>query len=192
MTRWLAACGALALITAGVVLLKTAGPTAAPTVAGGLAETTDASSDPRQTAAGRSSQPSPRATASGPAPPAPVAPPPGVALPPAAVPPMPAEFSNTPPAVILESLRTCFRDFGSAFGGNPVGTNPEITSALNGGNPKQTVFLRQDGNRINSRGELVDAWGTPYFFHQLSALDMEIHSAGPDLKMWTDDDLVIK
>ena len=46
--------------------------------------------------------------------------------------------------------------------------------------------------RINSQGELIDPWGTPYFFHQLSGTEMEIHSAGPDKVMWTQDDLVIK
>ena len=48
------------------------------------------------------------------------------------------------------------------------------------------------GLRLNAAGELVDPWGTPYFFHQLSATEMEIHSAGPDKVMWTRDDLVIK
>jgi hypothetical protein len=89
-------------------------------------------------------------------------------------------------------MRTVIRLYGSTFGGNPVGTNPEITKALQGDNPKQINFLRADGNRINARGELVDAWDTPYFFHQLSATEMEIRSAGPDKTMYTPDDLVIK
>jgi hypothetical protein len=46
--------------------------------------------------------------------------------------------------------------------------------------------------RINGNGELVDVWGTPYFFHQLSGTDTEIHSAGPDRIMWTADDLITK
>ncbi|PWU14140.1 MAG: hypothetical protein C5B50_17870 [Verrucomicrobia bacterium] len=79
------------------------------------------------------------------------------------------------------------------FGGNPVGTNQEITQALNGDNPKQINFLNPDaGMRVNALGELIDAWGTPYFFHQLSATEMEIRSAGPDKVMWTGDDLVTK
>lgn len=79
------------------------------------------------------------------------------------------------------------------FGGNPVGTNPEITAALNGNNPKGANFIQPDaGMRINAKGELVDPWGTPYFFHQLSGTEMEIHSAGPDRVMWTADDLVVK
>ena len=45
---------------------------------------------------------------------------------------------------------------------------------------------------INPNGELVDSWGTPFFFHQLSSMDLEIRSAGPDRIMWTTDDLVTK
>ena len=78
------------------------------------------------------------------------------------------------------------------FGGNPIGTNLEITRALDGDNPKEVKFLGPDGNRLNGKGELVDAWGTPYFFHQLSALEMEIRSAGPDRVFYTADDLVMK
>ena len=98
-----------------------------------------------------------------------------------------------PPATVLDNMRTAVRQYGLRFGGNPVGTNPEITKALNGGNPKQVKFIPPDaGLRINGQGELIDPWGTPFFFHQLSAMEMEIRSAGPDKVMWTDDDLVTK
>jgi hypothetical protein len=97
-----------------------------------------------------------------------------------------------PPDVLLENVRTTLRQYGLMFDGNPVGTNPEITKALAGENAKQVNFLGTDANRVNQKGELVDAWGTPYFFHQLSAMQMEIRSAGPDKIMWTADDLVIK
>ena len=103
------------------------------------------------------------------------------------------EFTNLPPPTVLENMRLAFRNYISTFGSNPVGTNPEITQALDGGNRKQTHFLNEeDGLRINGRGELIDPWGTPYFFHQLSGTEMEIHSAGPDHVMWTSDDLVTK
>jgi hypothetical protein len=95
-------------------------------------------------------------------------------------------------AILLENLRITLRHYGLRFGGNPVGTNQEITKALNGGNPKHVEFLGSDGNNINEKGELVDPWGTPYFFHQLSGQVMEIRSAGPDKRMWTDDDLVTR
>ena len=102
------------------------------------------------------------------------------------------ESRSLPPTTILENMRITIRQYGSTFGENPVGTNPEITAALHGANPRHIDFLRADGNRVNANGELVDAWGIPYFFHQLSAHEMEIRSAGPDRVMFTADDLVIK
>ena len=35
-------------------------------------------------------------------------------------------------------------------------------------------------------------WNTPYFFHQISGKQMEIHSAGPDRVRGTADDVVAK
>ena len=105
----------------------------------------------------------------------------------------PLQFRNFAPATVLENVRHAVRQYGEMFGGNPVGTNPEITSQLNGNNPKHINFLNTEaGMRVNEYGELVDSWGTPFFFHQLSSMDMEIHSAGPDRIMWTMDDLVTK
>jgi len=104
-----------------------------------------------------------------------------------------ATAESIPPAIVLENVNRAIRQYGVMFGGNPVGTNPEITAALNGGNPKQVNFINPEaGMRINENGELVDAWGTPFFFHQLSGQEMEIRSAGEDRKMWTRDDQVAK
>jgi hypothetical protein len=127
---------------------------------------------------------------------------PGTATPKVAVPivaPGPAgeaipepEPVGLPPATVLSNMRRTVRQYGEMFGGNPVGTNPEITRALNGDNPRHVKFLKPDGNRVNENGELIDPWGTPYFFHQLSGTEMEIRSAGPDKIMYTGDDLVTK
>ena len=84
------------------------------------------------------------------------------------------------------------RDFRTAFGENPIGSNAEITSALTGNNLKQIRLPVPPGSSVNADGEMCDRWGTPYFFHQLSAKQMEIHSAGPDRMMGTGDDLVVK
>lgn len=103
------------------------------------------------------------------------------------------EYTNVAPAVVLENTRAAVYLYGEMFGGNPVGNNSEITSALNGNNPKHAKFLQPDsGMRINGNGELIDPWGTPFFFHQLSGSLTEIRSAGPDRKMWTSDDLVTR
>ena len=107
--------------------------------------------------------------------------------------PAPLVFTNFSASTVLENVRHAIHDFGSRFGGNPVGTNLEITRALGGDNPGQVNFLNADaGLRVNANGELIDPWGTPYFFHQLSGSEMEIHSAGPDKIMWTQDDLIAR
>jgi hypothetical protein len=45
---------------------------------------------------------------------------------------------------------------------------------------------------VNGNGEMLDGYGTPFFFHQISGQEMEIRSAGPDRVMWTFDDTVTK
>jgi len=97
------------------------------------------------------------------------------------------------PLTVLGNLRNVIANYGSRYGGNPVGENAEITRALNGENPNGAKFITEEsGLRINGQGELVDYWGTPFFFHQVSGTQMEIRSAGPDKQMWTADDLVTK
>jgi hypothetical protein len=92
----------------------------------------------------------------------------------------------------MENVQLMFRDFRTRMGGNPVGTNAEIMKGVMGENPVNAVLGPPEGQRLNDYGELVDRWNTPYFFHQLSKDDMEIRSAGPDRKMWTVDDIVVK
>lgn len=135
-----------------------------------------------------------RMPAPGPGAPAvqPVAPntPPGSA--PGAPAPVPAAAVE-PGGVLpeVENVRYMLRDFRAIEGENPIGTNAEITRALMGGNKKGAQLLAE-GTQLNGNGEMVDRWGSPYFFHQLSKLDMEIRSAGPDRVMWTDDDVITK
>jgi hypothetical protein len=90
-------------------------------------------------------------------------------------------------AEIIETFRTNFLQTG-----NPVGTNAEITSALIGRNRLRLSLIPADHPAINNAGELCDRWGTPFFFHAESATRMEIRSAGPDRKMWNDDDVILR
>jgi len=75
--------------------------------------------------------------------------------------------------------------------GNPFGDNREITGKLLGQNPNGIIFLQPDNRAINAEGELVDRWGTPFFFHAESGTKMEIRSAGPDRIMRTPDDALV-
>ncbi len=89
-------------------------------------------------------------------------------------------------------VRRMIIDYHTLMGENPVGTNAEIMQAIMGENGRQATLGPPEGQTLNGKGELVDDWGTPYFFHQLSKDRMEIHSAGPDKIMGTPDDIVVK
>ena len=84
---------------------------------------------------------------------------------------------------VFSAWLTHFRE-----GGIPIGDNREITAALTGGNPLGYAFVPKDHPALNARGELCDRWGTPFRFHVLSRMQMEIRSAGPDRRFGTADD----
>lgn len=90
----------------------------------------------------------------------------------------------------IDNLELTLRDHAVALGGNPIGTNAEITAALLGDNAKQLKLEIPAGSFVNAAGELCDPWGTPWFFHQLSGTKMEVRSAGPDRELYSDDDFV--
>jgi hypothetical protein len=99
--------------------------------------------------------------------------------------PAPPETRNQ-----VEQVALLIRDFRNALHQNPSGNNQEITASLVGQNQKQLVFVIPEGSSMNQKKELCDNWGTPYFFHQLSASTMEVRSAGEDKTLWTADDIV--
>jgi|TARA_B110000967_G_C18895685_1_gene570475 hypothetical protein len=89
---------------------------------------------------------------------------------------------------IIERLLGHYR---FAYKENPVGVeNFEITEQLLGKNPKKIVFIAPDTTALRGN-ELIDQWGTPYFFHAQSGQQMDIRSAGLDKEFWTDDDVFL-
>jgi len=115
-----------------------------------------------------------------------------VAKPRASIPPPPFTPPDEAALIEVDKVSLMIRDYRTIAGENPVGTNAEIMAAVMGGNPKQATLGPPEGMGLNENGELIDRWGTPYFFHQLSRDQMEIRSAGADKVMWTDDDAVTK
>jgi hypothetical protein len=110
--------------------------------------------------------------------------------PPSTPPPRRALDSEPEIAADFDKVSLMIRDYRTLAGENPVGTNAEIMQAVMGGNPKGAQLGPPEGQTLNGNGELIDRWGTPYFFHQLSKDLMEIHSAGPDRRMGNEDDLI--
>jgi hypothetical protein len=93
-------------------------------------------------------------------------------------------------AADFDKVLLMLRAYRDLTGENPVGTNAEIMKAVMGENPKSAQLGPPEGQTLNGDGELIDRWGTPYFFHQLSKDLTEIHSAGPDRRMGSGDDIV--
>ena len=89
----------------------------------------------------------------------------------------------------LLAVKGMLRDYRAMMSENPIGNNAEITKALLGGNRRGAEFSNSQ-MKLDKDGQLVDRWNHPYFFHQLSKIDMEVRSAGPDGILWTPDDEV--
>ncbi len=71
----------------------------------------------------------------------------------------------------------------------PLSANEDWAAALCGRNPAHERFLPDQHAALNAKGQLVDRWGSPLFFHALGRGQFEIRSAGPDRKLWTADDI---
>jgi hypothetical protein len=97
-------------------------------------------------------------------------------------------ISSITPEESLDLISQIMGHYRYAYQENPVGENSEITDRLLGNNPKKIVFIAPDCKALQG-GNLVDPWGTPLFFHALSAEQMDVVSAGSDREFWTDDDL---
>jgi hypothetical protein len=104
---------------------------------------------------------------------------------------LPAQRRAGEKDVDLQKASVSLRDYRKVFHQNPVGNNAEITRLLLGQNSSGAKYLPDDAH-LNDKKELTDRWGQPLFFHQISASNMEIRSGGPDQKMWTADDEVLR
>lgn len=82
--------------------------------------------------------------------------------------------------------------YRKAFGGNPTGLNEDIIAAMTGtaGENQPGRVFPPNSNAIRN-GQLVDRWGTPYWFHSVTSTRTEIRSAGPDKNLFTPDDVVL-
>lgn len=103
---------------------------------------------------------------------------------------------NHPSATIRDDLillSNVFASWQTLFpqDGNPWGDNRDITAALSGRNARRLALIPPTHPAISSDGELLDRWGTPLLFHQLSGTAMELRSAGPDRVFYTPDDTVL-
>ncbi len=68
--------------------------------------------------------------------------------------------------------------------------NPQLMKTLRGEGPGGLMLFPSDHARYDADGALLDAWGTPFFFHHIGSQRIEIRSAGPDRTLYSADDIV--
>jgi len=93
----------------------------------------------------------------------------------------------------VATLHTMLRQYLRILGGRqglPIGNDSDLARAFTGHNPMKLIVLPPTHPALATDGRLRDRWGTPYFIHPRGQLAFEIRSAGPDRKLFTDDDLV--
>jgi hypothetical protein len=93
-------------------------------------------------------------------------------------------------SVTRSALKTACKSFLVEYKMFPSGDNATITAALRGANPRRVIFIELNSRDVNSVGEVVDPWGTPYRFTMENGQPPLIRSAGPDRAFDTKDDLI--
>lgn len=76
-----------------------------------------------------------------------------------------------------------------AAANRPLSANEDWADLFRGKNAAREEFIPAGHIALNAQGQLIDRWKSPLFFHALGGGRYEIRSAGPDKKLWTDDDL---
>ncbi len=98
-----------------------------------------------------------------------------------------------PPAEDLRLLSVSITNFlivakrASEF---PLSANEEWSAALRGLRPGSEPWISAKSPLLDAQNRLIDRWGTPLHFHALGDKRWELRSAGPDRKLFTDDDLL--
>jgi hypothetical protein len=91
----------------------------------------------------------------------------------------------------LSVVMDLFAHYRTRFRGFPAGEdNATFVNALTGENPGRVAVLNRDHPAIDAKGQLLDRWGEPFFFHLLGRDELEIRSAGEDRTLYTADDLL--
>ena len=87
---------------------------------------------------------------------------------------------------LISDCQLVFKNFDSFY----LPENKEITDFLRGKNPDHLAWIPDNHRFLNEKGEILDRWLSPIFFHKQSGFSFQLRSAGEDRTLWTDDDIV--
>jgi hypothetical protein len=93
---------------------------------------------------------------------------------------------------LLANSLTSFLAIHKQAGGRPLSANGEWSAALRGLRPGSTRWFDDSAPLFAADGRVIDRHGSPLHFHALGGMVWEIRSAGPDRRLFTDDDAVAK
>jgi hypothetical protein len=88
----------------------------------------------------------------------------------------------------VDNLFAALQQYKERIGSYPVGNNAEVAAALLGKNPKNLIILVGRKKDLNSKGEILDPWGTPLRIY-FSGEGVLVRSAGPNKRF--DDSTVL-
>lgn len=81
------------------------------------------------------------------------------------------------------------RNYDAEYGQMPESPeNARLIKSLTGNNPRKIPFLMLKASQLNSNGEMIDPWGTPFRITFDSGSKVNVTSAGPDKIFGTADD----
>jgi len=83
-----------------------------------------------------------------------------------------------------ETLIQGIQQYKEFVGNYPSANNVDIVKSLLGQTDKKVLILTVRKSDINSKGEVIDPWGTPMKFY-ISGDSLLVRSAGPN-KVWED------
>lgn len=102
--------------------------------------------------------------------------------------------ANTPPIEDLRKIHRVTTGYFSVIKESsrfPIGGNEDLAAVLRGENPNREVFVHEGHAVFGSDGQLKDRWGSPLIVHPQAWRQLELRSAGPDKKPYTEDDLIL-
>ena len=79
----------------------------------------------------------------------------------------------------IRAIRACILEYHRLYGKYPEGGGAPVAAALLGKTAGQNAVLSWDQRRINSSGELLDPWSTPYLIN-VTSQTLELSSPGPN------------
>jgi hypothetical protein len=88
----------------------------------------------------------------------------------------------------VDNLFYALQQYKERIGAYPVGNNAQIAKCLQGDNPKNMIILVGRKKELNSKGEVVDPWGTALRIY-FAGEGVLIRSAGPNKRF--DDSTVL-